>query len=177
KNDVYIGGLITCFIAAAMVHLPKKENMLTQGLAFGLYIILIIVLIVFGIYNNENDPSYQLSRIDHLLEINDFEKVVDITTETLDDPGRYEAPLLFQRSYAYKEIEEFDLAIQDLEKSIKLDDEESIPESYYNLALLYYETGEQMKAEEAIKEAYNLNPQDENYIDLYEEITGQEPTH
>src|SRR5699024_12253556 len=101
----------------------------------------------------------------------------EITTETLDDPGSYEAPLLFQRSYAYIELEEFDLAIQDLEKSIKLDDEEPIPESYYNLALLYYETGEQMKAEEAIKEAYNLNPQDENYIDLYEEITGQEPTH
>src|SRR5699024_12784785 len=92
-NAAHIGGLITGFIAAAMVHLPKKENMLTQGLAFGLYIILILVLIVFGISNNENDPSYQLSRIDHLLEINDFEKVVDITTETLDDPGSYEAPL------------------------------------------------------------------------------------
>src|SRR5690625_1120697 len=176
-NAAHIGGLITGFIAAAIVHLPKKENILKQGFAFGLYIILIIILIVFGIYNNENDPSYQLSRIDHLLEVNDFDKVVEITTETLDDPGSYEAPLLFQRSYAYIELEEFDLAIQDLEKSIKLDDEEPIPESYYNLALLYYETGEQMKAEEAIKEAYNLNPQDENYIDLYEEITGQEPTH
>ena len=175
-NAAHIGGLITGFIAAAIVHLPRKEALLKQGLAFVLYIILITALVIFGIQNNANDPTYQLSRIDQLLEEDNYEQVVEDATAALENPSALEAPLLFQRSYAYIELDQLDLAITDLEKSIQLTDEEPLPESFYNLALLYYETGEEAKAEEAIKEAYQLKPDDENYLELYENIIGEKPT-
>lgn len=174
-NSAHIGGLIAGFIAAAIVHLPKKEESLKQGIAFALYIIMLIGLTIFGIQNNSNDPSYQLSLIDQMLEEKKFEQVVKVATETLEKPGNFEAPLLFQRSYAYIELDQLDLAIQDLERSVKLNDGDPIPESFYNLALLYQETGEVTKAEEAINKAYELKPDDEDFIKLYEQITGKSP--
>lgn len=174
-NSAHIGGLIAGFIAASIVHLPKREAAFKQGMAFVLYIILLTGLTLYGIQNNMNDPSYRLSQIDQLLEENEFEQVVATATETLENPGEYEAPLLFQRSYAYIELNRVELAINDLEKSIRLDENNPIPEAYYNLALLYQETGEVTKAEEAITKAYQLKPDDENYIDLYKNIMGESP--
>src|SRR5699024_12034959 len=109
---------------------PIKNAFLNQVLAFFLNIILITSLIIFRSQNNSNDPTYQLSRIDQLLEEDNYEQVVEDATEALENPSALEAPLLFQRSYAYIELDELDLAIKDLEKSIQLTDEEPLPESF-----------------------------------------------
>src|SRR5699024_901975 len=105
-----------------------------------------------------------------------YEQVAEEAPEALENPSALEAPLLFQRCYAYIELDDLDLAIKDLEKSIQITDEEPLPESYYNLALLYYATWVEAKAAEAIKEAYQLKPDDENYLELYENIIGEKPT-
>lgn len=170
-NSAHIGGLVAGFIAAAIVYLPKKREPGEQWLAFGLYIILLIGLVMYGIHTNQNDPSYQLTRIDESLQNKQYEEVVEIATETLKQPGDFEALLLFQRSYAYIELDDIDAAIEDLEKSIELESDR--PESFYNLALLYEDIGKHHKATEAIEEAYQLNPDDDSYIQLYEEITGE----
>lgn len=170
-NAAHLGGLIFGFIAATIVYLPTKKHRLKQASAFLIYIALISLLVIFGIQENEKDPSYQLALIDDLIKQEEYEEIVDITTAILEKPGDLKAPLLFQRSYAYIELDKINLAIDDLENSIKLENDRS--ESFYNLALLYDEKGQNNKAKEAIEEAYNLNPKNKEYIELYETITGE----
>ncbi|PAV29063.1 rhomboid family intramembrane serine protease [Virgibacillus profundi] len=168
----HLGGLIAGFIASAIIHLPSNKDLPKQLIAFAVYLVMIVGLVIFGIENNMNSQAYNLMKIEELNQENKYEEVVDIATTALDKRGDLEGPLLFQRSYAYIELDQIDLAIEDLEKSIQSDNE--IPEAYYNLALLYFNTGETVKAEEAIIKAYEMKPEDEGFINLYEQITGEE---
>lgn len=169
----HIGGLIAGFIAAAIVHLPKKKSFLLQFIALIVYLVLVIGIGVFGVHNNLNSDAYQLTKIEALNDQANYEEVVDVATEALKNAGELEAFILFQRSFAYIQLNDIDLAIEDLESSIVLDN--TIPEAHYNLALLYHNTGQETQAEDSMKEAYKLNPDDEGYMELYEEIIGESP--
>lgn len=170
-NDAHLGGLIAGFLASAIVHLPSQRKWLIQFPALVLYTAAISGLLIFGIQHNEHNASYQLMYIDELIKEEDYEGVVESATKGLENPGEVETQLLFQRSYAYLELNKYDLALVDLEKSIQFED--ALPEAYYNLALLYNDNGESDKAEEAIRQAYKLNTEDEAFINLYEQITGE----
>ncbi|TQS74547.1 rhomboid family intramembrane serine protease [Ornithinibacillus gellani] len=169
-NGAHIGGLIAGFIAAAIVSVPGKRKLLTQATAILIYVLASIGLIYFGIENNENNAAYQLAHIEELVQENEYEEIIDRATKALENPGDFESVLLFQRSYAYIGMEKYDLAIKDLEQSIALDE---LPEAYFNLAILYQDTGETEKADQAVRKAYELNPDDDMYQELYEEITGE----
>jgi len=80
-NSAHLGGLITGFIAAGIVHLPNKKQPIKQVIAFSVYTVMLTSLIIFGIQNNHNDPAYQLTRIDGLLQNNEFEEVVEVAIE------------------------------------------------------------------------------------------------
>ncbi|WP_156290726.1 rhomboid family intramembrane serine protease [Oceanobacillus salinisoli] len=166
----HLGGLIAGFVASVIFYLPKKKNTLIQFTAVLVYGLIISGLVVFGVHNNFNSQAYHLMVIEKSISDSDFEKVVDVSTEALDVRGDLEAIIYFQRAYAYIELNEAELAIQDLEESITY---EGMPEAYYNLALLYYNNGEIDKAEENIRKAYSSNPEQGDFIQLYEEITGE----
>lgn len=170
-NGAHLGGLIAGFLASAIVHLPTKRKWQIQIPAFIFYTAVLAGLIIFGVQHNENNASYQLMHIDELIKEEDYEAVVESATKGLENPDNLEAHLLFQRSYAYIELNKYDLALSDLERSIHFED--TLPEAYYNLALLYNDDGEPEKAEEAIRQAYKLKPEDHAFINLYEQITGE----
>ncbi|WP_249871094.1 rhomboid family intramembrane serine protease [Oceanobacillus saliphilus] len=167
----HMGGLLAGFIGSAIVHLPNKGSTRVQVPAFLLYALLIGSLAVFGINNNLSSQTYQLMQIEQLLMEDSYEEVVSLAGEALELNGDMEGALLFQRAYAYIELNEIDLAIMDLERSIE--SEPVLPEAYYNLALLYYNRGEVEEAAEMITSAYHMKPDDEAFITLYEEITGE----
>ncbi|WP_373892818.1 rhomboid family intramembrane serine protease [Virgibacillus natechei] len=167
----HLGGLVGGFIASAIIHLPKNKNFLLQSLAFIVYLIMIYGLVAFGVQNNVNSQSYQLLKVEELLMEDSYEEVVDTATRALELSGDLETTILFQRSYAYIEMNQIDQAIDDLEESIKYED--ALPQAYYNLALLYYDAGEMGRAEEMVETAYEMEPEDEDFIDLYEEITDE----
>ena len=169
----HIGGLLAGFIASAVVHLPKKANMKIQLSAFIIYILLIVSIIGFGIWNNSNSQTYHLTQIEELLIEDEFDEVVRVATEALTLEGEMEGAILFQRAYAYIELNEITRAIEDLERSITFDS--TIPEAYYNLALLYHNNGQLGEAAEMVTTAYELKPENEDFRSLYEEITGEKP--
>ncbi|WP_337020508.1 rhomboid family intramembrane serine protease, partial [Oceanobacillus massiliensis] len=169
----HLGGLLAGFIASAVVHLPQKRAYKLQIPAFLLYLLFIAGLITFGIANNVNSQSYQLMQMEQLLADEKYEEAVDIATRALDMEGDLEAPILFQRSYAYIELTEIDRAITDLEQSIQ--SKNPLPEAYYNLALLYFNDGRIEEAREMISNAFEMEPEVEAYKSLYEEITGESP--
>lgn len=167
----HIGGLLAGFIASAVVHLPKAKKIIIQLSALIIYILLLLGLLVFGLNNTANKITSQFIKNEAYFDEKNFEAVIHQTTDILANPGQFEAELLFQRSIAYMELGEDELAIADLEKSIEID--ANIPEAYHNLALIYYMNGQQVKAEETAEKAYELKPDDPDYEKLVNQIKGQ----
>lgn len=167
----HLGGLIAGFVASAIVYLPKNKRISVQLLSFILYILLLVGLFIFGMNNTSNQVTYHLLKIESFIKDDEYENVISQATEALEDPGQFEAELLFQRSIAYIELNKNDLAIEDLESSLTI--KSDFPEVYYNLALLYYATDEQTKAKEMADKAYQLKPEDEKYHKLFEQINGE----
>ncbi|MFS0672815.1 rhomboid family intramembrane serine protease [Ornithinibacillus sp. 179-J 7C1 HS] len=170
--DVYahMGGLVAGFMAAGIVHFPKKKNVPLQMITFIIYLVAIIGVCIFGIQHNETDPSYHLIKIDSYLQDEQYEKVVESATLGLKNPGEYKGMLLFQRSYAYIQLNELDFAIADLEQCIQLlENPKDLPEAFSNLAILYLEKGDQ-RAEEMIEKAYQAKPTDNKMKELYDVI-------
>ncbi|QGS68867.1 rhomboid family intramembrane serine protease [Oceanobacillus sp. 143] len=166
----HLGGLATGFIASAIVYLPRKRNLIKQSLAVGIYLIVFVGLVILGYENNEKNQAYHLMAAESSVQEENYQEVVESTTRGLELPGDVHGILLFHRSYAYIELNEINLAIDDLEKSLTY---EKLPESYYNLAILYYNTGELKKAEENIAQAYKMDPEIEGIAELYETIIGE----
>lgn len=169
--SAHLGGLIAGFLAAAIVHLPKNKKFSMQIFAFFTYILLIAGLTTFGVQDSTNHITYQLTKIEEHIGEKDYEAVILIATNALEQPGNFEAELLFQRSVAYIELNQDHLAMEDLEESVAV--KSDFPEAYYNLAILYYTGGIMDKAEDAAEKAYQLKPDDESFIKLYEQITGK----
>ncbi len=176
-NAAHLGGLVSGFIATAIIHFPKKRALGKQALALIVYAVMISSLIWFGIQNNISDQGYYLMKMEELLAESNYEQAVELGTEALRLEGDMAVPILFQRSYAYIELGEYDLATEDLEQNIQYQETEpaspEMPEAYYNLALLYDQSGRSEEAAEAIEKAYELSPADEDFIQLYEQITGK----
>jgi len=169
-NAAHLGGLVAGFIASAIIHLPKKRDFRRQSLAFLVYIVMIGSLIVFGVQNNAESQGFYLMKMEESRMNHNYEEVVELGTEAMELDGDMEGGILFQRSYAYIELGEYELAIEDLEESIQY---EALPEAYHNLALLYSQYGRTEEAVETIEKGYELNPSDEDIIQLYEQITGE----
>src|SRR5690625_7764292 len=85
------------------------------------YLIIISILVVFGINANENDPLYLLMQTEENNNDEKYELAIETATEGLDSSSDVEASLLFQRAYAYGELDEPDLAQADLEKSVEIE--------------------------------------------------------
>lgn len=166
----HLGGLISGFIVSAIVFVPKKKSIRLQVFSSIGYIVFLLFFTIFGIYQNANHQMYDVMRIEELLNEDKYEEIVEVATNALNKKGEQEGILLFQRSYAYIEMDEIELAIQDLNKSISY---HALPESYYNLALLYYEQNNIEKAEENIRKAYRLDSESTSIKNLYKEITGE----
>jgi rhomboid protease GluP len=169
----HLGGLVAGFIAAAIVHLPKKRKPLVQVISLIGYTALIVAMFLFGTDHNQGNATYHLMDIERLLEQNRYEEVVDSATKGLEKPGDLEAILLFQRSYALIKLGDVEQATKDLEKCVEvLDDPEDLPEAYYNLAILYNNAGDE-RATEMIQKAYEANPSSDDIKELYQQITGK----
>lgn len=170
-NSAHLGGLVGGFIAAAIVHLPMKKQLLKQLMATIGYLIMIIFFVVFGFNEHSNSTFYELHQIEELLATQQYDEAIERTTEFIQLDDALLPQYLFQRGYAYIKTNEIHLAIADLEACISLTDD--IPEAYYNLALLYYDTSEHEKAEEMITKAIELDPDNEMFQNMYDQIVKE----
>lgn len=169
----HLGGLIAGFLAAAITGLPKNKRHGIQAAIAILTGVLFIGLTYYGVGANENSQSFQLMKIQELLQDSDYEEVVKTATNALALDGDLESAILFQRSYALIELGHYDEALIDLEKSVSYPD--PLPEAYYNLALLYEMNGQHREAVEAVEQALRMNPSNEDFMGLYENLTENSP--
>lgn len=168
-NSAHVGGLITGFLAAAIIQLPQQKNNRIRTLGTLATIIGLGGLLWFGFTNESNMTLNELNEIERMQERHEYDEVIDRTTNLLSKSDTHAAQLLFQRSYAYIMILDYDKAQEDLEEVIKIE-ETMIPEAYYNLALLHLEVGEEDLAIERVTRAYELQPANEDIEELYNRI-------
>ncbi|GGK03328.1 rhomboid protease GluP [Lentibacillus kapialis] len=175
-NGAHIGGLITGFIASAVLFLPKKTNGPIQLASFILYMLIVLGLAGYGMIHNKNSPSYLLMTAEQFITEDQYEEAADVATKGLKRSkqieNELESHLLFQRSYAYIQLNNINNAITDLEKSIDLNNDFS--RAHYNLAILYGNNGREDEAKKHIETAYKLEPRNEDIANLYEQLTGNQ---
>lgn len=164
----HLGGLVFGFIASIIVQMPKKKQVLHQVGASLLYLVLIASLVTYGYQANLTNNVVHLSKIEDRIAEEDYEEVIDLANEALAQSTHYNKEILFNRSYAYIELNKWDEAIADLEEVIEIDDQ--FAEAHYNLALVYLETGETEEARDRVEQAYKLKPEDSLIEDLYEQL-------
>ncbi|MCF3941773.1 rhomboid family intramembrane serine protease [Oceanobacillus alkalisoli] len=169
----HVGGLIAGFLAAAIVGMPKNKRPVFQFAAAISTAIFFFAVTYYGVHANESSETFRLMQIQEHLNQHEYDEVVTVATEALALEGDMESSLLFQRSYANIELGNYEEALRDLEKSVTL--QEPLPEAYYNLAILYDMDGEVEKSIQAIEQAYQMDPTNEDFINLYELITGDSP--
>jgi len=174
-NAAHIGGLVAGFISSAIVHLPKRKDIVKQLLAFVAYILLISGFIFAGFSSKTNIIEYNSYQLDLLTESGHFEEVLQLANESIDltEDELLLFKLKFQRSIAYIELGQYDLAIEDLKSTIEYDDE--FHPSYYNLALIYDRIDNSEEAKKYIRRANELHPDDTKYTALYIKIIGNDP--
>lgn len=167
-HAAHLGGLIFGFIASAIVHLPKKKHFAYQLSSLVVYVALFFSLALFGLHHNATNEIVYLNKIEDHIEDENFTTVVEVATEALNHSNDYEKEILFNRSYAYIELESYEAALDDLEEVISIDDDFS--EAHYNLALLYMDMDEMDKAKQSIEKAYDIKPNEQLYEDLYNQL-------
>ncbi|MBH0229874.1 rhomboid family intramembrane serine protease [Halobacillus yeomjeoni] len=168
-NGAHLGGLLGGFIATSITHLPKRKNVKLQALATVSYVLLISSMVFFGVQNVFNGGNF--TKVQQTQELNkqgEYDKVIQITTEALEDPGRFEAELLFNRSFAYIREGDEEEALKDLEKVTEISPD--LAEAHYNLAILYQQKGNTKKAAAHANTAADLKPDNEDFQRLKDEL-------
>ncbi|OCA91108.1 rhomboid family intramembrane serine protease [Bacillus sp. FJAT-27225] len=168
-NAGHLGGLVGGFLAAGIVHFPKKKKPFLQ-LGFVLFSVLAIggglyygfntelgskdersiVMLAEEYVSNENyDAAYNL--------LHDFEEGNKVTEKTY-----------FLLSYTEIKKGMLPEAKEHLQKAISFD--QDFHEAHFNLALVYLEEGQIDEARKHAAEAVKLNPEKQEYKNLLTEL-------
>ncbi|MDC3413390.1 rhomboid family intramembrane serine protease [Aquibacillus sp. 3ASR75-11] len=165
-NSAHIGGLIGGFIAASIVFLPKKKKRSIQLVMLLVYVAAASSLIVYG--TTQTSPELQLQVVQQLIKDGDYKQTIDVINEQVENSESFKAEFLFYRSFAFIKLNKQESAISDLEQTVQLKPE--FAEAQYNLALLYFEKSNLSQARDAAEKAYNLQPDNEDFKTLYNQL-------
>src|SRR5699024_6581136 len=76
--SAHLGGLITGFLAAAIVSLPNKKNYKLSLISVIVYLIISASLVFTGINYNENDSLYLLMQTEESISEEKYEAAIEI---------------------------------------------------------------------------------------------------
>lgn len=163
-NFGHIGGLIGGFLAAAIVHFPKKHKWMTQIGALIITAIVTIGLLYIGFHRQSPDVINGLAQ--EKLNDQNYEDAYKLLDQLVaKDKGN--AVTYFQLSYAEIQLQKLSEAKQHLQQTIKLDPK--FHQAYYNLALLYVNEGNLSEAKKHVQKAIELS-KDNKYEELLKKI-------
>lgn len=168
-NGAHIGGLIGGFLAAQVIHLPKKKERFKQIATLILLLTVIITMIIYGTNRayTSVDPATVAAIAQHQIDEGNFDKALELLTEPIESGEEHEF-LYFYRSLVYIEYDDIEKATSDLLNAIEINDE--FAEAYYNLGVLFMQENEIDAAWEYVQKAVELDPDEEFYRPLYERL-------
>jgi rhomboid protease GluP len=167
-NAGHIGGLIGGFLAALIVQLPKRKQLLLRLAGTAVTIILLIGLSRYGFVQAEEQYSqYTALQGQELIQAKKYEEAYTYLNEAIKT-GNSSNDSLFLLSIAEIELSKYDQAMQHLKQIISED--ESYHQAHFNLGILYANSGETALALEEINKALKYDPTNEDYKAFKAEI-------
>ncbi|WP_102274568.1 rhomboid family protein [Cytobacillus massiliigabonensis] len=167
----HIGGLIAGFLAAGIVHFPKKKR-----LAWQLLFLVITAGLFAGLLNyGFNEPGRLLNEQSALImaqeyiETEDYEQAQNLLQDYSKEKD-VSAEVYFLLSYAEINLKEFAQAKEHLQLAIK--ERADFHEAYYNLALIYIDEKNYSEAKKCAEKAVELKPEQTDYTNLLKEINN-----
>ncbi|WP_409301681.1 rhomboid family intramembrane serine protease [Peribacillus sp. SCS-155] len=166
-NSGHIGGLIGGFLASGVVHLPKKRKPFRQAVFAAATAILTFCLLKWGytdhpILASGKDPTIAQLTQEYIKE-GDEDKAFQVAREYIEN--------FEQAPYAYFSLGNMEIKKGNLQQAKEYYEKAiaqypEMHEAHYNLALVYNDLGDKAKAMQHIREAVNLEPDQEQYREM-----------
>lgn len=164
-NAGHIGGLIGGFLAAGIVHFPKKKKLLMQSSYLLVALLLSIGLLRYGFTHPTKvvGDAGVWEMAQGYIENEEYEKAFELLSD-YTQKEEVSAEIYFLLSYSEIKLNHLDEAEKSLLKVLEL--EPNFHEAHYNLALVYIEKNDYENAKLHAEKAVEINPNNKDYVDL-----------
>lgn len=172
-NAGHLGGLLGGFLAAGIVHFPKKKKPLLQLLFFILSAAVVWGSLAYGFSEpvRDKDQSTSLYIAQDYIKKHQYDQAYQILKKSEKNIENPSAQLYFLLSFSEIKKDMLPDAKSHLLKAIKMDPK--LDEADYNLALVYLEENNLKEAKRYADRASVLKPDSQQYADLVKEINGR----
>lgn len=170
-NFGHIGGLVGGFLAAAIVHFPKKKRLPVQLGAFVFTLAISIGALIMGFHGgNYSTPDVMNTLAQQKIGEGNYDSAYKLLNDYVSK-GKGNAVTYFQLSYTEIQLKKYPEAKEHLLQAIKM--EPSFPEAHFNLALIYLDEGNKSAAKKEVEKAVQLSD-DKKFKDLLDQINQSE---
>ncbi|MCC3356725.1 rhomboid family intramembrane serine protease [Bacillus sp. REN16] len=172
-NSGHIGGLVGGFLAASIVHLPKQKEFAKRlgGLAATIVTVCALLYVGYVVQPHSDNPQFIVQTAQEYIEANEIQKAYDVLL-TAEKQGTDSPEVFFYLSYTEIKLGKLEEARDHLE--IVTNKAPKISEAHYNLALVYVQLQDYEHAKKAVEQAIKVDPENENYKELMNEINAME---
>ncbi|MDF2789165.1 MAG: serine protease of Rhomboid family [Neobacillus sp.] len=174
-NAGHLGGLAGGFLAAGILHFPKKKKPFLQLLFLLVSVAIIYGSLFYGFRHSAtggNESSTMMLAQEYIKQEN-CEQAYNVLT-TYAESNKPSAEVYFALSFIEIKLGNLKEAKSHLLKVIELDPD--LPEAYYNLALIYLEENDISNAKENAEKAAEIKPSQQEYTELAEELNRLLPS-
>jgi len=169
----HIGGLLGGFLAAGIVHFPKKRKLLLQFIFLIVSFGLVFGSLAYGFSSSVKgqDEMYNLIQAQNYIKQNQYDKAYRLLKSYEQNAEHVSDKTYFLLSYVDIKKNNLPDAKKHLQKAIQLNPD--FDEAYYNLALINLEQNDLTQAKQNAEKALKLKPDQKNYAQLVNEINQQ----
>jgi rhomboid protease GluP len=174
-NAGHLGGLAGGFLAAGILHFPKKKKPFLQLLFLLVSAAIIYGSLFYGFRHSAtggNESSTMMLAQEYIKQEN-YEQAYDVLTKYAES-NNPSAEVYFALSFIEIKQGELKEAKSHLLQVIELDPD--LPEAYYNLALIYLEENDILNAKENAEKAAEIKPSQQEYTELVQELNRLLPS-
>jgi len=168
-NSGHIGGLVGGFLAASIVHLPRRKEFAKRlgGLVVTVGAVGVLIYIGYVSQPHADNPRFIVQTAQEYIESNEINKAYEML-KNAEEKGVDAPEVYFYLSYAEIKLGKLEDARDHLEIVTKRAPD--ISEGHYNLALVYVQLQEFDNARNAAEQAIKVDPDNENYQELIKEL-------
>ncbi|WP_335487092.1 rhomboid family intramembrane serine protease [Neobacillus niacini] len=174
-NAGHLGGLAGGFLAAGIMHFPKKKKPILQLLFLFVSAAILYGSLVYGFQNSKtggNESSTMMLAQEYIKQEN-YDQAYNVLTKYVENSSKISAEVYFALSFI--EIKQGFLEDAKSHLLLVINMDPDLPEAYYNLALIYLEENDLLKAKEKAEKASGLKPEQQEYADLVQELNRMLP--
>lgn len=174
-NAGHLGGLAGGFLAAGILHFPKKKKPFLQLLFLLVSAAIIYGSLFYGFRHSASggNESATMMLAQEYIKQENYEQAYDVLS-TYAESNKPSAEIYFALSFIEIKLDDLKEAKSHLLQVIEMDPD--LPEAYYNLALIYLEENDVLNAKENAEKAAEINLGQQEYTELVQELNRLLPT-